>query len=81
MMNDIDEIEELSTWGKKKEIYNAKRNSILLFVPHLHVCCPIIRYSFKNICISFFEKRYNVRGSIWRILESTGKSVFGVKEF
>lgn len=37
MMNDIDEIEELSTWGKKKEIYNAKRNSILLFVPHLHV--------------------------------------------
>lgn len=35
-----DEIEELSTWGKKKR--NAKRNSILLFLPHLHVCCPII---------------------------------------
>lgn len=30
-----DEIEELSTWGKKKR--NAKRNSILLFLPHLHV--------------------------------------------
>lgn len=26
-----DGIEELSTWGKKQEIYNAKRNSILLF--------------------------------------------------
>lgn len=25
---------------KKKR--NAKRNSILLFLPHLHVCCPII---------------------------------------
>lgn len=26
-----DGIEELSTWGKKQEIYNAKRNNILLF--------------------------------------------------
>lgn len=32
-----DGIEELSTWGKKQEIYNAKRNSILLFFCHIYM--------------------------------------------